>query len=129
MARVQSIETAQSKYKVGDIVYDTHNCYGIYPYFYKIVGFKGKKTVLLEEMCQAFETKYMSNSPCYLCVPAETKNPAFPYVMDWAHNDKAEGRVYNNIDRFGEYIKINMGFNTHLYLRHWNGEPVQGACD
>ena len=129
MARKESMDTIMSKYKVGDIVCGTHYCYGIYPHFYKIVGFKGKKTVLLEEMCQAFETKYMSNSPDYLCYPAECENPAFPYVMNWAHNDKAEGKIYNDPDWMGEYIKINMGFNTHLCLRHWNGEPVQGACD
>lgn len=129
MARSESIPTAQCKYKIGDVVCDTHNCYGIYPYFYKIVGFKGKKTVVLEEMHQAFETQYYSNSPCYLCVPAESKNPKFPYVMDWVRKEIAEGKVYDDTDWMGEYIRVNLGFNTHLYLRPWNGEPVQGCCD
>lgn len=128
MAKSVSIPVAQSKYKIGDVLYDTHNMYGIYPYFFKIVGFKGEKTVVLEEMYQAFETKYYSNSPCYLCVPAESNNPQFPYVMDWVRKEKAEGRIFNK-DWLGDYIKVNLGYSTHLYLRPWDGKPVQGCCD
>ena len=128
MAREQAIDVTQTDIKVGDILWDTTNCCSVRPYFLKVVGFRGKKTVVLEEMTKAFQTEYFDNDPCYLCMPAEKRTAEFPFVMDWVKSRQMEGKVYDS-DWLGQYVRVNLGFNTHLYLRHWNGEPVQGCCD
>lgn len=75
MAREQSMDTVMSKYKIGDVVCGVRNCYGIYPHFYKIVGFKGKKTVLLEEMNQASRPSICPTPPTISATPPNARTP------------------------------------------------------
>lgn len=132
MARMQTLEISQTNIRVGDILYDTTNYYSVRPYFFKVVGFKGKKTVLLEEMQKAFQTRYYDNSPAYLCMPAEKRTDEFPFVMDWVSTEKAEGKAYESKFFKGEpfrYVLTILDWGTRLYLKPWNGEPVDGCCD
>ena len=127
MAREQTLEISQTDIKVGDILAGCTHWYCTRPYFYKVIATKGKKTLVLREMAQAYETKYQSNSPYYESMPAECNDPRFPYI-GYCREEIVEGKIYAQDYGCGYTVKAGVGRYVP-YVDPWNGKPLSGNCD
>lgn len=127
MAREQTLEISQTDIKVGDILAGCTHWYCTRPYFYKVIATKGKKTLVLREMTQAYETKYQSNSPYYESMPAECNDPRFPYI-GFCREEIVEGKIYSQDYGCGYTVKVGSGRYVP-YVDPWNGKPLSGNCD
>lgn len=127
MARKCALEISNTPFKLGDILTGTTYWYCTRPHFYKIVGFKGKKTIVVVELSKKYRTPYQSNSPAYECVPAGFNEDEFPYGCS-GRGEITECRAYPFVnDR--PFLKVGTGKYDHVWAELWDGTPQFGNCD
>ena len=132
---------------VGKIVYQTRGWGCCRPLFYKVVGIKGKKTLLIEKIPQAYDSKYGDNSPGYLTVPEEAVLNRSPEDVDpklyrqW-FTFECEHREHNPFECYlrkgsiqdEEYYYLHAprddyGFGSEGHFFLWEGDAKSGCCD
>ena len=137
-----TITPQEAGIKVGDILTGTWPHYGNHVYFYKVEGFKGKKTIILRHLRMMYDSKYASNSPGYHCAPDtdELTSEQIGNLLDFAGEHgftwhrfqfgtlgEKECRAYKS-ERHGVYFRIP-GDRYHPILFKWDGDPKWGCCD
>lgn len=125
MARAQTLEVSQTNIKVGDILAGCTHWYCTSPYFYKVIAIKGKKTLVLREMAQAYDSPRLSNGD-YMSMPAECHDSRCPFVGR-GREEIVEGKIYPIDYRCGYEVKVGAGRYVP-YVYPWDGEPLAGNC-
>lgn len=130
---MKALNLKDTDYKVGDIIVGTTYWGCTTPHFFKIVGMKGKKTLLVQSLPCAYDSKYGSNSPYYECVPDEYDPNGrfvhFEFALRWAdRHPPEEARVYtyHGDDTF---VKVGKGKYGTILCDRWDGTPRSGNCD
>ncbi len=147
MARRINLDNTTVKLE-GRIVYQTMSWGCCRPLFYKVVGLKGKKTVVLEKIPQAYDSKYAGNAPGYLTVPEEVVLNRSPDDIDrklrrtWYTGFESEHRSMQPVEAYlrkspieggGEFYYLHsLGDNytgSAGTLFFWDGDAKSGCCD
>ena len=125
MAREQTLEISQTDIQVGDILAGRTHWGCTSPHFYKVIATKGKKTLVLREMAQAYDSVYRSNGD-YISMPAECKDSRCPFD-GFEREEIVEGRIYYDDCGCGYTVKVGAGRYVP-YVGPWDGEPLAGNC-
>lgn len=108
--------------------------YSHYPTFFKVVGFKGDKTVVLERIQQMYDSRYGSNSPHYHTLPLGTEYVPGAFPTQWYKvgndvHEHVEATVRALDDGGSESLPLLVLYTRFERYIPWDGKPLQGWCD
>lgn len=108
--------------------------YSHYPTFFKVVGFKGDKTVELERIPQMYDSHYGPNSPHYHTLPVGTESVPAAFPTQWYKvgndvSEHVEATVRALDDGGSDSLPQLLLYTRWERFVLWDGEPLQGWCD
>ena len=130
----QYVSNTEGGYEVGDIVAGCTHWGCTRPSYYKIKERKGRTQFVLEKLKIAYDSEYLTNSPCYLAVPVGyyAGGGSWYTFNDNRPNETMVARVIkfemDYMDKPDYNLKL-VGDKYGPLLSKWNGEPICGNCD
>lgn len=122
----------KGKVEIGEIFQKTWGYDSLRVNFYEVVKIT-PKTVVLKRLQNAYDTPYMSNTPCGWTVPAKNCQPIraehrdFCYV-DRERDEEIRAMAVEYIPRSGVHCDFHLRANGEGYYP-WNGTKQQICCD